>query len=402
MLIGLVGKPNIGKSTFFKAATLANVLIANYPFATIKPNHGAGYVKINSVAKDFGKVANPREGFVKGDYRFVPVELMDVAGLVPGAYNGAGMGNQFLDDLRQADVLIHVIDLSGSTNEKGEQVDALSYDPKKDIEFLEIELDMWYLGILNRGWEKFAKTVQQTNEKLITSVAKQLSGLGVTEEVADKAIKDLNLNTEKITNWTQDDLKSLAIKLRQLTKPIIIAANKADIPKAMEKLKDLEKEFPNYFIIPTSAESELALREAEKHELIDYTPGDRSFTITKKGEEKLTEKQISALNFIKTNVLEKLPFGTGVQSVINIAVFDLLEYIAVHPGGVNKLEDSKGNVLPDCFLMPKGTTALDFAFRLHSDFGNNFIKAIDVKTKMTIGKEHLLKHTDIIEIMAGR
>ncbi len=179
MLIGIVGKPNVGKSTFFKAATLAEVEIANYPFATIKPNSGVGYVKVKDPARDFNKISNPRNGYVLKEFRFVPVQLIDVAGLVPGAHEGLGMGNQFLDDLRQADVLIHVIDVSGSTNEKGEQVEPLTYDPAEDVKFLEVELDMWYLGILRKGWEKFARTVMQEKSEIHKALAKQLSGLKV-------------------------------------------------------------------------------------------------------------------------------------------------------------------------------------------------------------------------------
>lgn len=402
MLIGLVGKPNIGKSTFFKASTLADILIANYPFATIKPNHGCGYVKIESAAKDFGKVATPREGYIKGDWRFVPVELMDVAGIVPGAYEGQGMGNQFLDDLRQANVLIHVIDASGATNDKGEPVEKLSYNPAEDIKFLEFELDMWYYGILKKGWEKFAKTVQQTHQKIGIALAKQLSGLGVNDAMVEDSVAKLKLDPEFVVKWTEDNLKDLATELRRITKPMVIAANKADVEGAMENVEKLKAEFPDHLIVPTSAESELALREAAKHELIDYTPGDKTFTITEKGNSALNDAQKNALNFIKENVLERLEFGTGIQQVLNTCVFDLLKYIAIFPGGVSKLEDSNGHTLPDCFLMPPKTTALDFAYRLHTDFGDNFIKAVDVRTKMPVGKDHELKHRDILEIMSNK
>jgi len=394
MLIGIVGKPSSGKSTFFKAMTLADIDIANYPFTTIKPNRGAGHVKIKDIAQEYGKPSNPREGFTIDKFRFVPVELLDVAGLVPGAHEGKGMGSQFLDDLNQADALIHVVDISGSTNEKGEPVPTLSYSPSNDVRFLEFELDMWYLRILKKGWEKFSRTVQQEHLEISKALAKQLSGLRVTEDMVKKYAKDL---PENPTSWSEEEMFKLASKLRAETKPMIIAANKIDIPGSEENYEQLKKEFPNHIIFPCSAESELALKEAHKHKLIHYLPGENNFEIKKD----LTKEQTKGLELIKNNVLSSFNF-TGVQKIIDTAVFDLLNRIAIHPGGVNKLEDSDGNVLPDCFLMKEGTTALEFAFRLHTDFGKKFIRAIDVKTKRTIGKDHQLKHLDIIELILGK
>ena len=399
MIVGIVGKANVGKSTFFKAATLAEVEIANYPFATINPNEGVGYVKVKDPAKDFNKVSNPRNGFVLNDFRFVPVQVIDVAGLVPGAHEGKGMGNQFLDDLRQADVLIHVIDVAGTTNEKGESITPGSYDPANDVRFLEVELDMWYLGILKKGWEKFARTVMQEKAEIHLALGKQLSGLKVTEIMVEDTIKELGLDKDKPNSWTEDDLKEIAVNLRKKTKPMIIACNKIDIPGAKENFDKIKKEFTDHLFVACSAESELALREAAKAELIEYIPGEEDFLIT--NQEKMNEKQKAALEFIRENILEK--FGTtGVQRTLDKAVFELLDYIALFPGGVSKLEDSDGNVIPDCFLMPAKTTALDFAYKLHTDFGKKFICAKDVRTKMTVGKEHPLKHMDIVEVVAGK
>ena len=399
MFVGIVGKPSCGKSTFFKAATLAEVDIANYPFTTIKPNHAVGFVRIDCVDKEFGRQCNPREGFCIHGNRFVPIDLMDVAGLVPGAHTGLGMGNQFLDDLRQADALVHVIDISGSVNEKGEPVEPLSYDPVKDVEFLEEELDMWYLGIIKKGWERFARTVMQEKGNIAKAVGKQLSALKVTEEMAEDAIKKLGLDLARPDKWSEQEMKELAVMLRKQTKPIIIAANKIDVAGAERNYERVNEKFPDYIVIPCSAESELALREAAKHGLIDYVSGNGSFRLVEP--DRLSDKQRRALDFIQKNVLDR--FGsTGVQDVLNNAVFKLLKYIAVFPGGVNKLEDQHGNVLPDCFLMPGGSTALDFAFRIHTDIGKGFIRAIDVKTKMTVGKEHKLKHRDVVEIVTSK
>ncbi|MFT4298005.1 MAG: redox-regulated ATPase YchF [Candidatus Woesearchaeota archaeon] len=396
MIVGVVGKANVGKSTFFKAATLAEVEIANYPFATIKPNSGVGYVKVKDVAQEFGKVSNPREGYVLGKHRFVPIEMIDVAGLVPGAHEGKGMGNQFLDDLRQAHVLIHVIDCAGTTNEKGETVEAGSYDPANDVKFLEEELDYWYFGIIQRGWERFAKQVQQTHGEVHKAIAKQLSGLMVKEEMVEDVIKKLGL-PENIIHWNEEHLFEMATELRKITKPMIIACKKMDIPGAKENFIRLKQDFPDRMFIACSAETELALKEASKHEVINYIPGDNDFEILK--QDSLSDKQKNALDFIKVNVLSKHG-STGVQEVLDKAVFELLKYKAIFPGGVGKLEDSDGNVIPDCFLMPHDTTALDFAYRLHTDFGKNFIKAINVRTKLPVGKDHILDDLDIIEIMA--
>lgn len=398
MKIGLVGKPSAGKSTFFKAATLADVDIANYPFTTIDPNTGVGYVKIDCVDKELDTQCNPRTGYCVDHKRFIPVQLVDVAGLVPDAHKGKGRGNQFLDDLREADVLIHVIDVSGSVNAHGEPVDRGSYDPAKDIAFLEEELDMWYLSILSKGWEKFARTVLQEGADISKALARQLSGLGVKEDMVKEMITKIGV-PEKSTDWTEEHRLQLARALRQKTKPMVIAANKIDVPGAKENFERLKKEFPDYHIIPCSAESELALREAAKKGLIDYVPGSADFTI--KDETGLNDKQKAALAFVKENILAAYQ-STGVQATLNTAVFDILHYIAIYPGGVNKLEDQHGNRLPDCFLMPERTTALDFAFKLHTDFGKNFIRAIDVKTKRTVGKEHLLQHKDVVEIVSGK
>jgi len=395
MLIGIVGKPSSGKSTFFKAATLAEVEIANYPFTTIKPNHATGYVKVDCADKDFKVKCNPRFGYCIDGKRFVPVDLLDVAGLVPGAHEGKGMGNQFLDDLNPADVLIHIIDLSGSTNEKGEQVEKLSYDPAEDIKFLEHELDMWYLRLIEKNWEKFARTVKQEKSELPKAVAKQLSSFRVTEDLVKELMNTLNLDND-IMKWDKETLKKVATELRKATKPMIIACNKVDVEGADKNFETLKNQFPDHLLVPCSAESELALKEAAKHELIDYIPGNNTFTI--KDETKLSEKQKNALEFIKNNTLEKYK-STGVQDVLDKAIFDLLKYKAIFPGGVSKLEDKDGNVLPDCFLLKKEATALDFAYHLHTDIGDNFIKAIDVKTKKPVGKDYILKNRDVIEIM---
>ncbi len=396
MLIGLVGQASVGKSTFFKAATLAEVEIAAYPFTTIKPNHGAGFVRVECVEKEFNTKCNPRVGFCLQGTRFVAVDLLDVAGLVPGAHEGKGLGLEFLNDLNQADVLVHVVDASGSTNERGEQVHPLSYDPAQDINFLEFELGHWFFNLLMKGWEKFTRIVLQENLDIKKALAKQLSGLKVSEDVVQGCIKELGLS-HLPGAWSRAELFSLASLLRRKTKPMIIAANKADVEGAKLNIDRLQQAYPHYKIIPCAADAEVALREAAKKELIEYIPGASSFTI--KGD--VSIQQEKALQFIQKSVLDVYK-NTGVQQVLDAAVFDVLQYIAVFPGGIKKLEDSQGRRLPDCFLLPQGSTALDFAFKIHTDLGKGFVRAMDVRKKIAMGKDQKLKHRDVVEILSSK
>ena len=392
MLIGLVGKPSSGKSTFFKAATLAGVLIASYPFTTIKPNHGIGYVKIDCMCKEKKVKCNPQKGYCVDGKRFVPMELMDVAGLVEGASEGRGLGNQFLDNLTSADALIHIVDVSGETDAEGKET--TGYNPLNDVQMLENELDMWYLGILKKVWRTFARTIQNTKVDFAKSVSSQFSGLKVSEENVRYVVRKGNFDVEQVSKWGNEELLKFAHGLRHISKPMIIAANKIDKEGSEANLDNLKKTYPEIIIVPCSADSELSLRMAAKGGLIEYVPGSDGFVEKKE----LNEKQKRALELIRKNVLEKYG-STGVQEVLNKTVFELLEYITVFPASANKLSDSKGNVLPDCFLLPQGSTALDFAYTVHSDLGDNFIKAIDARSGRAVGKDYIVKDRDGLEIV---
>ena len=385
MQVGLVGAPSAGKSTFFKAATLVDVAIANYPFTTIKPNVGVGYVRVDCVDKEFNKQCNPRSGYCKNGTRYVPVEIIDVAGLVPGASEGKGMGSQFLNDLNQADALIHVVDASGQNNEFGESVG--NHDPCKTVKMLEEEIDLWYLSVLEKAVAKFER--QKTD--LGKAIATQMKAFRVDEDMAKDVLRKLGYDEKPVAQW---DRKKLAREFRLLTKPMLIAANKSDSPQARNNIERMKKEFPHLTIIACSADYELALREAAKRDLIDYLPGSSSFTLKKEMPAPLT----SALNTIKKFLDENE--STGVQDVLDKTVFDFLKYIAVFPGGVNNLVDSQGRVLPDCFLVKQGSTAKDFAMKIHTDIGKGMLHGIDVKTRLKIGKDHVLKHRDVVEIVS--
>ncbi|WP_297063751.1 redox-regulated ATPase YchF [Thermococcus sp.] len=394
MEIGVVGKPNVGKSTFFSAATLVDVDIANYPFTTIDANVGVTYAITEHPCKELGCKPNPQNYEYRDGKALIPIKIIDVAGLVPGAHEGRGLGNKFLDDLRMASALIHVIDATGKTDAEGQPTDY--HDPVEDIEFLEMEIDYWIFGILRKGWEKFAKRIKLQHMKLEEAIADHLSGIGVGEEDVWEAIHRVGLSSDP-TKWSDEDLMTFVRELRKINKPIIIAANKADAASDKE-IKRLirEGEKRGYIVVPTSAAAELTLRKAAKAGFIDYIPGSSDFRVLKK----MNPRQEKALELIREKVLNR--FGsTGVQKVINRAVFELLNLIPVYPvQDENKLTDQFGNVLPHVYLLPKGSTPRDLAYKVHTDLGKTFLYAVNAKTKRRVGEDYELQFNDIVKIVA--
>lgn len=384
--IALAGKPNCGKSTFFKAATLANVEIANYPFTTIDANHGVAYVRTACPCRELKlNCGNCRDGV-----RFVPIEMIDVAGLVPDAHKGRGLGNAFLDNLRQAKAIIHVIDASGGTDIEGAPVPLGSHNPLDDIEFLEHEITMWMFGILKRNWDRLSRKVQAEGLKLEETIAVQLEGAGITESHVKSVLTKLKLPRDKPHLWTDEQIIELSDMLRAESKPLIIAANKIDVA-SQENIEKLTK----IGAIPVSAAAEVVLRLADKSGAIKYIAGDPDFVDSSN----LSEAQKEALS--KIRVLMKKNGGTGIQKCINDTVFNLLDLIVVYPvEDENRFTDKKGNILPDAFLLRKGSTAKDLAFMVHTDIGKGFLYAVDAHTKMRLGDKHELKNGDIVKIVA--
>jgi ribosome-binding ATPase len=396
MLVGIVGKPNVGKSTFFSAATLKNVPIADYPFTTIDPNLGMGYLRTKCVCKEMGVTDAPKNSVCKDGIRLIPVKLVDVAGLVSGASMGRGRGNQFLDELRQADALIHVVDASGGTDEEGRKVEIGSNDPVADVKMVENELDLWVMGIIGKDWEKSARLAEQTGSSVVAHLAQRLSGLGIDEEGIEEALLHLKLKPDKPADWTRDDLSNLVRVLREKNKPSLIAANKADLPGAQERIESLKK--TEKMVVPCAAEAELLLRRASEHGLIRYTPGDRSFEAARSD---LTPQQVRALQLVKEKVLDSYG-GTGVQQAIDQAYFGLLKAIVAYPvEDETRLADKDGNVLPDAYVMRGGSTALELARKVHTDLAKGFLYAIDAKTGMRVSGDHRLKNGDILKIVSS-
>ncbi|QLH11546.1 redox-regulated ATPase YchF [Nitrosarchaeum sp. AC2] len=391
MQIGLLGKANVGKSTFFSAATETPVPIGNFPFTTIQPNVGVAYVKSDCACKHF-EIKHQNPLCVNGT-RFIPIKLIDVAGLVPGAHEGKGLGNQFLDDARQAEVLIHVVDIAGTTDIQGQPVPIGTHDPIEDVNFVENEFDQWFTDILRREWDKLTREIEQKRAKLTDGIAKRFTGLGIKDYQIQDVLHKLELSSKNPKEWNDSDIQTFVKELRKNTKPFIIAANKADLCKDL----DIIKKIPDTIVVPCSAETELLLRKASKSGMIHYESGDEKFSIVENKE--ILPQQQKALDLVN-NVFTKI-HSTGIQKILNLAVFDLLKLIVVFPvEDETKLTNKNGDVLPDAKLLPHDSTAKDLAGLIHADIAKGFLHAIDCKTKQRIGGDHKLKHGDVIKIVS--
>lgn len=381
MIVGVVGKPSAGKSSFFKAATMIDVKTSPVPFTTITPNTGVAHVVIDCICKNYNTDCKPKHGYCKDGKRFIPVKLVDVGGLIPGSHLGKGIGNQFMNDLRQASVLIQIVDASGLTDEEGKITE--NFDPSKEIGFLRNEIDLWFESVIRRNLEKIK--LPQSKAELINLLQEKLSGLEVTKQQLSDALELASIN----------DFERFSRVLREISKPILIAANKIDLPPAQENFEKLRGSYKE--LVPTSAESEIALKKAAEKKLVNYHVGN-GFEII--GE--VDDGQKKALEFIRKQVIDK--FGsTGVQECLNKSVFEILGYIAVYPvADANKLTDKDGNVLPDVFLVPNGTTMKEFAFKVHTQLGEKFITGIDAKTKMRLAADRVLKNKDVVSIVFER
>ncbi|MGC8496285.1 MAG: redox-regulated ATPase YchF [Candidatus Micrarchaeia archaeon] len=388
MLIGIVGAPNKGKSTLFSALTMVDAEIANYPFTTIKPNFGITYATKQCVEKELGTKCNPRNSLCVEGTRMLPVNIVDVAGLVEGAHEGKGMGNQFLNDLAGADALIVVADASGSTDQNGNS--AINSDPVKDVEIVINEITEWFSSIIKKNMASVARKGDGLN-----ALANVLAGVGATKAQIESAANSSYLPLSNIT-WNDEDIRSFAFELLKVNKPMVIVANKSDAPSADANTKRLRERFGESKVFECSAAIELALRKAAKQGIIDYRPGMREFRIVN---DSISPEQRAALEYMRTFLKEK---GTEIQDMLNHIVFDILGNIVVYPvEDEGKYSDHFGNVLPDAILIRKGSTAQQLAYKIHTDLGDRMLYAIDAKTKMRIAKDYVLKDGDVIKIVSA-
>ena len=397
-IVGLVGKANVGKSTFFGAATLKPVEIAGFPFTTIKADMGVAYVRTPCVCREMGVTDNPQNSACVDGVRLIPVDLIDTPGLIPGAHMGKGLGNQFLDEVRRADALIVVADASGMTDINGQVCDPLAHDPIEDVQMFENEFDLWLTALIRKDWDRISRTAQSVKEHIAKHMEEKLTGLGINRYQITQAVNEAGLNGFNSANWTDEEFNKFIVQLRKTSKPLIVAANKADREGADKNVERIRE--AGYLVVPTCAEAELALRRAAEAGLVDYTPGDKDFKIN--NPEKLNKSQLGALERIREKVFKKYG-GTGLQEVLNTAFYSLLDMITVYPvEDAEKLTNHQGHVLPDCFLVPKGTTAKQFAGVIHTELAESFIHAIDARSKRRLGDTYILEDNDIIQIVSAK
>jgi len=395
--IGLIGKTNTGKTTFFNAATLGTAEISTYPFTTKQPNYGIGYVLTPCVCKEFGVKDNPRNSKCIDGWRHIPIELIDLPGLIKGAWAGKGLGNQFLSVASQSDALLHVVDASGSVDEEGRLTEPGTGDPLADYYDIEEELVMWFMKLIDRSTDRIIRSLKKGKE-LPEAMEEVLMGVKVNREHIRQALIRSNLEKKDFENWTPMDDKRFATALREISKPTLIVANKMDLDTAPENFKRLRDQLTDKIVIPCSAEAELILRRAEQKKLIRYIPGEEEFEII--DESSLTERQRWALDFIRRRILDEY-MRTGVQFALNVAVFKLLKMNAVYPVyDVQKLSDRHGNVLPDVYLMPDGADVRDLAKVIHSELAKGLLYAIDARTGLRLPANYKLKDRDVLSVVS--
>jgi hypothetical protein len=387
--IALAGKPNAGKSTFYAAATLADVDVANYPFTTIDANRGVTHARTDCPCLDRDERCDSPD--CRDGKRYVPVELLDVAGLVPGAHEGRGLGNQFLDQLTDADVVLNVVDASGGTNEEGEPVEVGSHDPLEDVGFIEEELDLWLAGIVDRNWESIERKSRSPDFDLEDALTEMLTGVGATPAEVAACLRSVEYPEDPFA-WTDEHREAVARDIRARTKPVVVVANKVDLAPDdhVERLLALDRP-----VVAATADGELALRKGAEAGAIDYDPGDEDFGIV--GE--VSDAQRGGLERIRESMAR---YGdTGVQRAIDEAVYGLLDRVTVYPvQNESKWTDGTGTVLPDAFLVARGSTPRDLAYAVHSDIGEGYLHAVDARSGRRIADDYELTEGDVIKIVS--
>ena len=396
--IGIIGKTNTGKTTFFNSSTLSSDEISTYPFTTKKSSTSTGYANTLCVHPEFNVVDNPNNSRCEDGWRYIPIELIDLPGLIKDAWKGKGLGNQFLSIASQSDALLHVVDASGSIDATGKITETGSGDPVSDFADIEEELNMWYQKILEGNRDRLQKIIKSGDDH-VDALTELYQGVGVKRNHVKEALKTSRLEEKDIENYDMQDSKKFASYLRKISKPTLIVANKIDVDGADKNFERLRERYNDMIVIPASADSELTLRRAEQKELIKYSPGSENFEMLQIDE--LNQKQKDALNFIQSDIMGEY-MRPGVQFAINVTVFKLLKMNSIYPvASPEKLSDKKGRILPDLVLLKDGATVTDLAKEIHSDLTKGLLYAKDLRYNLRVPTNYQLRDRDVICLISA-
>jgi ribosome-binding ATPase YchF (GTP1/OBG family) len=396
--IGLIGKTNTGKTTFFNSATLSSEEISSYPFTTKKPVSGVAHAITLCVHPEFKIKDNPNNSKCLDGWRYIPIELIDLPGLIKDAWKGKGLGNQFLSIAAQSDALLHVVDASGGIDSTGKITEVGTGDPISDFADIEEELIMWYHKILEGNRDKVSKLIR-SGSNILDAITDLYRGIGVNKDHVKETLFSTGLEEKDFDAFDIVDSKKFASYLRKISKPTLIVANKVDVEGADKNFDRLRERYNDSIIIPVSGDSEFVLRRAEQKGLIKYSPGSEQFEILKSDE--LNEKQTNALNFIKKGIMGEY-MRTGVQFAINMAVFKLLKMNSIYPVADEKnLSDKKGRILPDLILLKNGATINDLAKEIHTDLTKGLLYAKDLRYGLRLPVDYQLRDRDVVSLVSA-
>ncbi len=382
----------------FNAATLLNAKISNFPFTTKEPNVGTAYVCDTCVCREIGVKDNPLNSACIDGWRYVPIKLIDVPGLIKDAWKGRGLGNQFLTVIGSADALVHVVDASGSIDAEGAIAQPGSGNPLQDAIDVETELGHWLAGVIVNNGERIVR--EETRSSTALAITEPLVGLKATLPKVTLALQKSGLEKTRFRRWTSSQILKFSSVFFPIMKPTLIVANKMDILTSEKYYEILAKHYGHSLVAACSAEAELVLRKAEKLGLLQYTPGSEKFRMAENA--KLTPEQKGALKHIETRVMDKY-LRTGIQQALNTIIFKLLRMNMVYAvSDETRFTDHHGNVLPDVHLMPDGSTPINLAAQVHTSLAENYVMAIDAKTGVRLPATYSLRHKDVVKILATK